>query len=293
MGQQKCAAGGASKLLQHRDKKNFCGEGRVKGGKRKRENLKTYELWAHVSWVVSEIPADLTEPTHKTEFLHSGSYNIMKGKVLEVMCAVPRKNLSLTITRVGVLNGMDMKGDIPNGVGEKLYGKHRVERVKNGRHPAVFSFQFPVEGNDIPTALVATAKVLEGYDDRCFNAKNQRFGTGKRLVTRKSTRQGEMETFYYSKCEHGKQESQCAECGWEGPEKCEHGQQKSQSQCARCGTGYCVHKRRKHRCRDCGTGLCVHGRWKYQCRDCGTGLCVHGRWKNQCRDCGTGIKKKA
>ena len=106
--------------------------------------------------------------------------NIMKGKVRAVMCTVPRKNLSLAITRVGVLNGMDMKGDIPNGVGERPYGKHRVERVKNGRHPAVFSFQFPVAGSDIPTALAATAKTLEGYDDRWVNAKKQRFGKGER-----------------------------------------------------------------------------------------------------------------
>jgi hypothetical protein len=86
-------------------------------------------------------------------------------------------------------------------------------------------------------------------DGLCSRAKAR---PGKRLVYRRSTKHGEMETFYYSKCEHGKQKSQCAECG----------------------TGQCVHKRRKHQCKDCGTGHCHHGRLKGKCKDCGAGYCV-------------------
>jgi hypothetical protein len=139
MGQPKCAAGEASKLLQHRDKKSLCGEGRVNERKRKRENREEHELWVHLSsWVVPENPADLTEPTVKTEFLHSGSCNEMAGRVLEVMCAVPHKNLGLTITRVGVLNGTEMKGSIPNGEGKRPYSR-RTSRSSRRPHCAFLS----------------------------------------------------------------------------------------------------------------------------------------------------------
>ena len=49
-------------------------------------------------------------------------------------------------------------------------------------------------------------------------------------------------------CEHGRQRSQCVECG---------------------GNGICVHKRIRSRCADCGgSGVCEHGRRRYRCRMC-------------------------
>jgi hypothetical protein len=52
-----------------------------------------------------------------------------------------------------------------------------------------------------------------------------------------------------------------------GPLKCQHGRQKSQ--CKDCGgKGRCLHGRRKDRCKDCGTGYCVHRRRKGRCNDC-------------------------
>jgi hypothetical protein len=73
------------------------------------------------------------------------------------------------------------------------------------------------------------------------------------------------------------------------PSKCEHGRDKSQ--CTDCGTGHCEHERRKSQCTDCGTGTCEHGRRKSQCKDCGTGHCEHGRRKCDCRDCSAGQRQ--
>jgi hypothetical protein len=36
--------------------------------------------------------------------------------------------------------------------------------------------------------------------------------------------------------------------------------------------------------KDCGTGHCLHGRRKSRCKDCGTGRCVHRRRKGSCKD---------
>jgi hypothetical protein len=51
--------------------------------------------------------------------------------------------------------------------------------------------------------------------------------------------------------------------------KCEHG--RIQSQCKECG----------------GSRICAHGRQKHQCKECGgSGICAHGRQKSKCLECG-------
>jgi hypothetical protein len=84
-----------------------------------------------------------------------------------------------------------------------------------------------------------------------------------------------------TQCEHGRQKSQCKDCGGAG--YCEHGRRKDK--CKDCGTGHCQHGRQKSQCKDCGTGRCLHGRRKDRCKDCGTGRCLHGRRKDHCKDC--------
>jgi hypothetical protein len=81
-------------------------------------------------------------------------------------------------------------------------------------------------------------------------------------------------------CLHGRQKSQCKDCG---TGHCLHGRRKEM--CRDCGTGHCLHGRRKGQCKDCGTGHCLHVRRKGRCKDCGTGYCVHRRRKGQCKDC--------
>jgi hypothetical protein len=79
----------------------------------------------------------------------------------------------------------------------------------------------------------------------------------------------------------------CREAPRAPPKPCMHGRQKSQ--CKDCGTGHCLHGRRKDRCKDCrskaGAGYCQHGRLKYRCKDCGTGYCQHGRQRGRCMEC--------
>ena len=67
-------------------------------------------------------------------------------------------------------------------------------------------------------------------------------------------------------CEHGRQRSQCKECG--GSRICEHGNHRS-------------------KCKDCGgSQICEHGRQRYTCKDCGgSGICEHGRARSLCTDC--------
>ena len=72
-------------------------------------------------------------------------------------------------------------------------------------------------------------------------------------------------------CEHGRQRSQCKECG--GGSICEHGRQRS-------------------RCKECGgSGICEHGRVRRQCKECGgSGICEHGIQEAKCKVCqGSGI----
>ena len=92
-----------------------------------------------------------------------------------------------------------------------------------------------------------------------------------------------------NKCPHGKQKSQCKDCG--GCGMCSHAKQKSK--CKECGgVSICPHGRIKSTCKDCGGGsICEHGRQKSHCKDCGgVSICEHGRRKDKCKECdGSGI----
>ena len=88
-------------------------------------------------------------------------------------------------------------------------------------------------------------------------------------------------------CPHGRQRSQCKECG--GGAVCEHGRQRSR--CKDCGGGsICEHGRVRSRCKECGGGsFCPHGRDRSRCKDCGgRGVCEHGRRRSLCKQCGGG-----
>jgi len=87
------------------------------------------------------------------------------------------------------------------------------------------------------------------------------------------------------KCEHGRQKSQCKECG--GGSICEHGRIKSQ--CKECGGGsICEHGRIKSQCKECGgSAFCEHGKRKSTCKECGgSSICEHGKIKSRCKECG-------
>jgi hypothetical protein len=87
------------------------------------------------------------------------------------------------------------------------------------------------------------------------------------------------------KCEHGRRQSRCKECGGSGI--CVHGRQRTQ--CRDCGGGgICEHNRRRSRCKECGgNGICMHGRQNDQCKECGgAGICEHSRRRSQCKECG-------
>jgi hypothetical protein len=58
----------------------------------------------------------------------------------------------------------------------------QLELGRQVRRVFVFSVPSIVEGSDIPTALSATAKALEGYDDRLVDVESQRFEKGERLA---------------------------------------------------------------------------------------------------------------
>ena len=72
-------------------------------------------------------------------------------------------------------------------------------------------------------------------------------------------------------CEHGRQRSQCKECG--GASICEHGRQRNY--CKECGgASICEHGRQRHKCKECGGGsICEHGRRRIYCKEC-TDVCV-------------------
>ena len=87
-------------------------------------------------------------------------------------------------------------------------------------------------------------------------------------------------------CEHGKHKAYCKECG--GSAYCEHGKQKAR--CKECGgSAYCEHGKHKHICKECGGGsaYCEHGKQKAQCKECsGSSICSHGKLKAYCKECG-------
>ena len=74
-----------------------------------------------------------------------------------------------------------------------------------------------------------------------------------------------------------------------GKKKCEHGRQRSQ--CKDCGGGsICEHGRRRSTCKECGgASICEHGRQRSKCKECGGGsICEHGQQRSRCKDCGGG-----
>ena len=70
-------------------------------------------------------------------------------------------------------------------------------------------------------------------------------------------------------CPHGRQRSQCKECG---------------------GKGICEHGRVRSTCKECGgTSVCEHGRKRSACKECGgASFCEHGRRRSKCKECGGG-----
>eukprot|EP00802_Teleaulax_amphioxeia_P018666 Tamp_18869.p1 GENE.Tamp_18869~~Tamp_18869.p1 ORF type:complete len:399 (+),score=39.93 Tamp_18869:62-1258(+) len=88
-------------------------------------------------------------------------------------------------------------------------------------------------------------------------------------------------------CQHGRQRSQCRECG--GASICEHN--RVRSACRDCkGGSYCKHGVIRARCRECGGGsICEHDLVRSKCRDCkGGSYCKHGVIRARCRECGGG-----
>ena len=87
------------------------------------------------------------------------------------------------------------------------------------------------------------------------------------------------------KCPHGRQKSQCRECGGAGI--CEHGRRRSE--CGKCGgASICEHDRVRNRCKACGgASMCEHDRLRSHCKACGgASMCEHGRRRNTCKQCG-------
>ena len=95
----------------------------------------------------------------------------------------------------------------------------------------------------------------------------------------------EKKTYKRVKCAHGRQRSQCKECG--GGSICEH--DRLRSRCKDCGgASICEHDRLRSQCKECGgSGICEHGRQRSQCKECGgSGICEHDRQRSQCKECG-------
>ena len=88
-----------------------------------------------------------------------------------------------------------------------------------------------------------------------------------------------------NKCEHGRQQNKCKECG--GSSICEHNRQRNR--CKECGgSSICEHNKRRERCKECGgNSLCEHGRQQHQCKECGgSSICEHNKIRNYCKECG-------
>ena len=56
------------------------------------------------------------------------------------------------------------------------------------------------------------------------------------------------------------------------------------------GNTKCEHGRQRSQCKDCGGGsICEHGRVRSVCKECrGGSICEHGRVRSRCKDCGGG-----
>jgi hypothetical protein len=90
---------------------------------------------------------------------------------------------------------------------------------------------------------------------------------------------------FCGKCAHGRQRSQCKECG--GSQICDH--ERIRSRCKECGgSQICDHGRRREICKECGgSQICDHGRRREICKECGgSQICDHGRLCRDCKECG-------
>ena len=111
----------------------------------------------------------------------------------------------------------------------------------------------------------------ENKDVKCGKCKSykypsQFFKNGRRLKTCDDCRRRSKESKERNKCEHGREKSQCKDCG--GSCICEHGRQRSV--CKECG----------------GASICEHGKLRSTCKECGGGsICEHGKLRKTCKDC--------
>ena len=88
----------------------------------------------------------------------------------------------------------------------------------------------------------------------------------------------------YKRCPHGRQHSQCKDCGGKGI--CEHNRVKKS--CKQCGgSQICEHNKDKRYCKQCGgNGICEHNKQKRVCKQCGgRAICGHGKDKYCCKQC--------
>ena len=138
---------------------------------------------------------------------------------------------------------------------------------------------------------------------RCWRNNEDFIKKDKVLKTCLKCRQNGVKSNEKNKCEHGRQRSQCKDCGGAsicehgrirctckdcgGSQICEHG--RIRSQCVECGgASICEHGRRRSECVECGgSQICEHGRQRSKCIDCdGASICEHGRIRCTCKDCG-------
>ena len=90
---------------------------------------------------------------------------------------------------------------------------------------------------------------------------------------------------YIYRCAHGRQKSECKDCGGSGI--CEHG--RIRRICKDCGgSSICEHGRLKSQCKACGgSSICEHRIQKAQCKACeGSAICEHRIQKALCKACG-------
>ena len=114
--------------------------------------------------------------------------------------------------------------------------------------------------------------IEEQADVQCNKCKCYRYPSdflnnkGRTLKSCKNCRDLSAKSRERCKCPHGRQKSQCVECG--GSYICEHGKRKNQ--CVEC----------------CGTSICEHGKRKNTCVECGGALiCEHNKQRDHCKEC--------
>jgi hypothetical protein len=126
---------------------------------------------------------------------------------------------------------------------------------------------------------------MDDGDDRDEQAEFQVETTGPIFQQQDRQGSGQVSKRTIPLCEHGRQKSQCKDCG--GGSICEHF--RIRSKCNECrGGSVCQHGRIKSTCKECGgSSFCQHGRRRRICKECmGSGICQHGRQRRQCKECG-------